>query len=65
MIIPNDLEIAKDAINDFKEIQRFMLLAKKEGATETYSEMKEKYLSLKALLNVSGVNLSDIDHIKE
>ncbi len=62
---PTNLEIAKTAIDDFKEIQRYMLLAKKENATETYAELKDKYLSLKALLQVAGVNLTEIDKIKE
>lgn len=60
-----NLEIAKTAIDDFKEIQRYMFLAKKENAVETYAELKKKYLSLKAILNVAGVNLTDIDEIKE
>lgn len=42
-----------------------MILAKKENAAETYAELKEEYLSLKAILNVAGVNLTDIDRIKE
>ena len=63
--MPNGLEIAKAAIEDFKKIQRYMLLAKKENATETYAELKEEYLSLKAILNVAGVNLAEIDKIKE
>ena len=63
--MPNNLEIAKNAIDDFKKIQRYMKLAKKEHATETYVELKEEYLSLKAILQVSGVNLIDIDQIKE
>jgi 2-keto-3-deoxy-L-rhamnonate aldolase RhmA len=63
--MPNGLEIAKAAIDDFKKIQRYMLLAKKENATETYAELKEEYLSLKAILNVAGVNLAEIDKIKE
>lgn len=60
-----DLEIVKNAVDDFKEIQRYMFLAKKENAVETYTELKKKYLSLKAILNVVGVNLTDIDEIKE
>ncbi len=63
--MPNGLEITKIAIDDFKEIQEYMALAKKENATETYAKLKRKYLSLKALLNVAGVNLIDIDEIKE
>lgn len=42
-----------------------MLLAKKENAKETYAKLKDEYLTLKAILNVAGVNLSDIDKIKE
>lgn len=40
-------------------------MARKENAVETYADLKEEYLTLKALLNVSGVNLTDIDRIKE
>lgn len=63
--MPTDVEVAKAAIEDFKKIQKYMSLAKKENATETYAELKEEYLSLKAILNVCGVNLTDIDKIKE
>jgi hypothetical protein len=42
-----------------------MLSAKKENATETYAKLKKEYQTLKALLNVSGVNLTEIDEIKE
>ena len=63
--MPSNAEIAKDTIEQFKKIQRYMILAKKENAAETYAELKSDYLSLKALLNVIGVNLIDIDIIKE
>ncbi len=63
--MPNGLEIAKAAIEDFKKIQKYMQLAKKENATETYAELKEEYISLKAILNIAGVNLSELDKIKE
>lgn len=42
-----------------------MLLAKKENAVKAYAELKDEYLYLKAILQVSGVNLTDIDKIKE
>ena len=32
--------------------------------TETYAKLKRKYLSLKAVLNVAGVNLTGIDEMK-
>lgn len=63
--MPNNAEIAKTTIDDFREIQRYMIIAKEENATKTYTELKKKYISLKALLNVLGVNLTDIDEIKE
>lgn len=63
--MPDNAEIAKTAIDDFREIQRYMFLAKEENAIKTYAELKEKYFSLKALLNVLGINLTDIDEIKE
>lgn len=63
--MPNDLEITKAAVDDFKKIQKYMMLAKKENATETFAELKEEYLSLKAILTVAGVNLADIDKFKE
>ena len=60
-----NLEITKAAIDDFKEIQEYMLLAKEENAEKTYAKLKKKYLSLKAISNVAGVNLTDIDEMKE
>lgn len=61
----NGLEITKAAIDDFKEIQEYMLLAREEDAEKTYAKLKKKYLSLKAILNVAGVNLNELDEIKE
>ena len=58
-------EIMKNAMDDFGEIQEYMTSAHKENATETYAKLKKKYLRLKALLNNLGVNLTDIDEIKE
>ncbi|MDE6893311.1 MAG: hypothetical protein K2P50_16095 [Lachnospiraceae bacterium] len=59
------IEVTKAALDDFAKVQRRMLLAKKENATETYADLKEEYITLKALLNVAGVNLTEIDKIKE
>lgn len=63
--MPSGIEVTKAALDDFKKIQEYMLLARKENATETYAKLKDEYLTIKALLNVSGVNLTDIDKIKE
>ncbi len=61
----NNGEIIQRGIEDFRELQEYMLLARKENATETYAKLKKKYISLKALLNSLGVNMTDIDEIKE
>ena len=61
----NNGEIIQRGIEDFREVQRYMTLAKKENAMETYTELKKKYISLKALLNSLGVNMAEIDEIKE
>ena len=63
--MPTGIETTKQALDDFKKIQKYMLLARKENAKETYAELKEEYHTIKALLQVSGVNLTDIDKIKE
>ncbi len=63
--MPTGLEVTRDTIEQFQKIQRHMLIAKEENATKTYDSLKDDYLSLKAILNVAGVNLTDIDKIKE
>ena len=63
--MPISLEIVKAALDDFAKVQRRMILAKKENAPETYADLKEEYISLKALLNIAGVNLNELDKIKE
>ena len=61
----NNGEIIKNALEDFAKVQSRMFLAKKENATETYADLREDYILLKALLNSLGVNLTEIDKIKE
>lgn len=63
--MPNALEVVKDTIEQFQKVQKHMLIAKEENATRTYESLKDDYLSLKVILNVAGVNLTDIDKIKE
>ena len=63
--MPSGIEVTKAALDDFAKVQRHMLIAKEEEASKTYESLKKDYLMLKALLHVSGVNLTDIDDIKE
>lgn len=34
--MPTDIEVTKQALDDFKKIQEYMILAKEENATKTY-----------------------------
>ena len=63
--MPADIEVTKAALDDFKKIQEYMLLAKEENSTKTYEKLKDEYLYLKSFLNVAGVNLTNLDKIKE
>ena len=63
--VSEDLAVIRDALNDFQKVQRRMLLAKEENAMKTYADLKDDYVSLKALLTSLGVNLTEIHKIKE
>ena len=63
--MPNNGEIIERSINEFQKVQAHMKNAKEENATKTYEGLKNDYLSLKAVLTSLGVNLTDIDKIKE
>ena len=63
--MPTSIEVIKTALDDFKKIQEYMILAREENALKTYARLKDEYLTIKAILNIAGVNLTDIDKIKE
>ncbi len=63
--MPNGLEIMQRAIEDFSKVQENMILAKEEQAAKTYANLKKDYIALKALLTVAGVNLTELDKMKE
>lgn len=56
-------EMLKLSVEEFSRIQRYMLLTEK--GSEVYKAMKERYIDLKVILSASGVNLTEIDRIKE
>lgn len=56
-------EMLKISIEEFSRVQRYMLAAGKDSSV--YQIIKERYLDLKVILTSSGVNLTDIDRIKE
>lgn len=56
-------EMLKLSIEEFSRIQGYMIIAGKDS--EVYNAMKWRYIELKVILQASGVNLTDIDRIKE
>ena len=63
--MPSNGEIIERSINEFQKVQAHMLIAREENAARTYTSLKKDYRSLKAVLTSLGVNLTDIDEIKE
>ncbi len=56
-------EMLKLSIEEFSRIQRYMLLAERESAV--YKELKERYIELKVILTSSGINITELDRVKE
>lgn len=56
-------EMIKISIEEFTRLQKYMRLSDKNS--EAYREMKERYTELKVILTASGINLTEIDYIKE
>lgn len=58
-----DGEMLKLSVEEFSRLQQYMLLLDKE--TEAYKAIKIRYIELKVILSASGVNLTELDRIKE
>ena len=56
-------EMIKVSIEEFARLQNYMLVSEKES--ESYKRMKDRYIELKVFLQISGVNLTELDKIKE
>ena len=56
-------EMLKISIEEFDRIQDYMMSCEKDS--EVYKKMKKRYMALKVILTASGVNLTEIDYIKE
>ena len=53
----------KISVEEFSRLQDYMLSCEKDS--EVYKKMKRRYIELKVILSASGVNLSELDIIKE
>lgn len=56
-------EMLQKNIEEFSRLQNYMLLSDKES--EAYRVMKDRYIELKIILTASGINLTELDKIKE
>ncbi len=56
-------EMLKLSVEEFSRLQQYMLLIEKDSAA--YKSMKIRYIELKVILSSSGINLTELDMIKE
>ena len=56
-------EMIKASIEEFSRLQNYMLASEKDS--NGYKLMKDRYIELKVILTSFGINLTDIDKIKE
>ena len=59
----SDKEMMKVSVEEFSRLQRYMILAGKES--DAYKAMYERYIELKVILTSFGVNLTELDRIKQ
>ncbi len=56
-------ELMQKNVEEFSRLQSHMLLSSKDS--EAYKLMKRRYIELKVILTESGVNITELDKIKE
>ena len=56
-------EMLKLSVEEYSRLQGYMLLVDKDS--DAYKSMKVRYIELKVILTASGVNLTELDRIKE
>ena len=56
-------EMMQRNVEEFSRVQDYMIDSDKESAS--YKKMKRRYIELKVILTASGVNLTELDIIKE
>ena len=59
----SDKKLMQKNIEEFARLQDYMIDTEKESAA--YRKMKRRYIELKVRLTSSGVNLTELDIIKE
>ena len=59
----SEKEMIKVSIEEFSRLQTYMLASEKDS--DSYKLMKDRYIELKVILTSFGINLTEIDKIKE
>lgn len=63
--MPSMSDIVKDSVVEFSRLQNWMLSAKENNDMATYKMMYDRYVELKVILATAGVNIIELDKIKE
>ncbi len=56
-------EMLKLSVEEFSRLQDYMIETDKNSSA--YKKMKRRYIELKVILTASGINLTELDMIKE
>ena len=56
-------EMLKLSVEEFSRLQDYMIESDKDS--NAYKRMKRRYIELKVILTASGINISELDYIKE
>ncbi len=59
----SEKEMLKISVEEFSRLQYYMIDSEKESAA--YKKMKRRYMELKIILSVYGIDISVLDFIKE
>ena len=57
-------EMMKISVEEFAKDQKYMLLIDNKDSA-VYKEIRGRYIELKVILTASGINLAELDVIKE
>ena len=62
--MPSGADIIKDYVTEFSRLQNWMLSIKDKDPA-TYNSMHDRYIELKVTLTSLGVNITELDKVKE
>lgn len=60
----SEKEMLKVTVEEFSRVQKYMILIQDKEST-AYREIKDRYIELKVILTASGINITELDKIKE